>query len=130
MVEHGGEPSWCGGFAVLAVGFGATGAQGAPFVYVTNLFSNNVSQYNVGTGGLLSPLVPPTVAAGVVPEGVAVSPDGRNVYVANEDGNTVSQYDLGPGGALAPKSPPEVAAGDSASGVAGQPGRRQRLRHE
>jgi DNA-binding beta-propeller fold protein YncE len=57
---------------------------------------DNLSQYNVGVGGLLAPLTPTTVAAGDLPQGVAVSPDGKSVYVANSSGNSVSQYDVGP----------------------------------
>ena len=101
----------------------AAAAQAAPFVYVTNELSNNVSQYDIGPGGLLAPLSPPVVAAGTAPqEGVAVSPDAKSVYVsdfsANFTSGQVSQYDVGPGGALSPKSRPTVAAGDSPRGVA------------
>ena len=52
-------------------------------VYVTNFDGDSVSQYDVGAGGALSPKSPATVAAGIVPLGVAVSPDGGSVYVAN-----------------------------------------------
>jgi len=58
------------------------------------------------------------VAAGDVPIGVAVSPDGRSVYVANEgtgepgeDIPGVSQYDVGAGGKLSPKNPATLAVG-------------------
>ena len=54
----------------------ATSAQAAPFAYVTNEGSGMVSQYDVGAGGLLAPLSPPTVVAGTSPFAVAVSPDG------------------------------------------------------
>ena len=52
----------------------ATPAQAAPFVYVANADSGDVSQYDVGAGGLLSPLAPPTVAAGRVPAGCGGQP--------------------------------------------------------
>ena len=81
----------------------------------------SVSQYDVGAGGLLAPLVPPTVAAGASPQGVAVSPDGGSVYVTNTGSDSVSQYDVGAGGALQPKSPPMVTAGTSPIGVAVSP---------
>ena len=48
----------------------------------------NVSQYDVGTGGPLTPKTPATVAAGTNPIGVAVSPDGLSVYVANRVATT------------------------------------------
>jgi DNA-binding beta-propeller fold protein YncE len=93
-------------------------------VYVTNVDSGNVSQYNVGLGGLLAPKSPATVLAGVFPQGVVVSPDGTSVYVAGgpPSGNgTVSQYTVGAGGALTPKSPAPVGAGVGAFEVAVSP---------
>ena len=90
-------------------------------VYVTNSNDNTVSQYDVGAGGALSPKSPATVATGVAPQGVAVSPDGGSVYVANESRDTVSQFDVGAGGALSPKSPATVATGAGSYGVAVSP---------
>jgi hypothetical protein len=47
-------------------------------VYVTNSASpigdDSVSQYSVGAGGVLSAKSPPTVGAGLDPEGIAISP--------------------------------------------------------
>jgi DNA-binding beta-propeller fold protein YncE len=51
----------------------------------------------------------PTVARGVDPLGVAVSPDGAGVYVADYGSDTVSQCDLRVDGGLHPKSTPAVA---------------------
>ena len=80
--------------------------------YVANAGSTLVTQYAIGAGGLLSPLSPPTVAAGDDPSAIAVSPDGRSVYVANLFGNTVSQYDVdASSGRLSPKTPATVATG-------------------
>jgi lactonase family protein with 7-bladed beta-propeller len=109
---------WLGVAAAVALLVSAPPAQADPFAYVTNFGANTVSQYGVGPSGLLSPLSPPTVAAGGSAEGVAVSPDGQSVYVANQGSDSVSQYDVGPGGKLAPKSPAAVAAGDFPIGVA------------
>jgi DNA-binding beta-propeller fold protein YncE len=86
-------------------------------VYVTSS-SGSVSQYDVGAGGVLSPKVVPTVAAGPKPSGVAVTPDGRSAYVTNFAGGTVSQYDVGPNGELTPKSPATVPGGSSPSDIA------------
>ena len=46
-------------------------------VYVTNSFDSTVSQYSIGAGGALSARSPPTVPAGIDPEGVAVGPAAR-----------------------------------------------------
>jgi hypothetical protein len=101
-----------------------TPAAGSSFAYVANFLANNVSQYNLGTGGLLAPLSPATVAAGFGPFAVTVSPDGGSVYVTNESDHTVSQYDVGAGGALSPKTPVTVAAGTDPIGVAISPPRK------
>ena len=106
--------------------FGVAVSPDGKSVYVTNLpresaSPTTVSQYDVGAGGKLTPKSPAMVAAGIAPEGVAVSPDGQSVYVANNDSNTVSQYDVGAGGKLTPKSPATVAGHGGPRGVAVSP---------
>jgi DNA-binding beta-propeller fold protein YncE len=93
-----------------------------PFVYVTNAVPGSVSAYEIGAGGLLSPLTPGTVPAGPGASGVAASPDGRSLYVANfGEASTISQYDINPlTGGLSPKTPATVAA-SGASGLAVSP---------
>jgi DNA-binding beta-propeller fold protein YncE len=119
-----------GGFNPFAVAVSPDGKS----VYVVNAFyvvNNNcfpsVAQYNVGPTGALSPKSPPAVAAGNLcvrgfgsPEGVAVSPDGKNVYAANNGGN-VWQFDVGTDGALSPKNPPAVAGSGGSISVAVSP---------
>lgn len=105
----------CAALAVLVLGLGATGAGAAPFVYVTNDAPPSVSEYEIGTGGTLSPLTPAAVPApGPLAIGVAASPDGRSLYVTDFSGDptsTVSQYDIHPlTGVISPKSPATVAA--------------------
>jgi DNA-binding beta-propeller fold protein YncE len=96
--------------AACAVVFAAAApAQADPFVYVTSPSGGTVFQYGVGFEGTLSPLAPPTVAAGIDTVGVAVSPDGQSVYVTNYDG--LAQYDVGDDGTLSPKDTPTVASG-------------------
>jgi DNA-binding beta-propeller fold protein YncE len=95
-------------------------------VYVSNSGAANpagtVSQYGIGAGGRLSPYSPATVAGGVHPLGVAVTPDGKSAYATNEVDRTVSQYDVNPlTGALAPKTPATVAAGERPFRVAVTP---------
>jgi DNA-binding beta-propeller fold protein YncE len=120
--------AWMVGAAVvaLALGLGATAAQAAPFVYVSNLSSDDISQYAAGATGALTPLSPPTVPAGHNPEeGPAISPDGRSLYVPSfrEDVpiHLVRQYDIAPDGTLSPKSPPTVPAGRYGHTVAVSP---------
>ncbi len=96
--------------------FGLAAAAGAAqFVYVTNVASGNVrggvSQYAVGAGGALSPLVPAGVTVGVEPFFVAVTPDGKSAYVPDGGLNSgsISQYSINPmSGALSPKTPAAV----------------------
>ena len=98
-----------------------SGATAAPFVYVVNANTADVSQYDAGMAGLLAPLSPPTVDEGGFPLGVAVSPDARSVYVTNTGRGSVSQYDIGADGALSPKVPAQVSAGGGPVGVAVSP---------
>ena len=67
----------------------------AKSVYVANIDSDNVSQYDVGSRGALTPKSPAAVAAARGPFGVAVNRDGGSVYVTNAFSDAVSQYDIG-----------------------------------
>jgi DNA-binding beta-propeller fold protein YncE len=111
--------------AAVAVLAAAAAAHAAPFAYVTDTTVYGVSQYELDAHGLLSPLVPPTMAVDAPPNEVAVSPDGRSVYVTISPFHApiggVAQYDVGPGGALQAKSPPVVAGLDEPRGVAVSP---------
>jgi DNA-binding beta-propeller fold protein YncE len=85
----------------------AAQVQAAPFVYVTNADSGNVSQYDAASGAL-SPLSPPTVSAVTPSPGeVAVSPDGQTAYVTTaeffgtpEIEAAILQYSVGTDGTL------------------------------
>ena len=59
-----------------------------PFVYITNLDSNNVSVINTATYTVIA-----TVNVGINPVGVAVTAAGTKVYVVNDDSNNVSVID-------------------------------------
>ncbi len=101
-------------------------AQASGTLYVTDRGSDDVFQYAIGAGSLLSPLTPATVATGTEPLAIAVTPDGKSAYVTNRGGappfgrgRTVSQYSINPvTGALSPKVPATVATGTSPTRVA------------
>src|SRR5262245_37844699 len=99
-------------------------AAGSNNVYVTNGAgggTEQVFQFDVGAGGLLTLQSPPTAPTAVSPRTVALTPDGQSVYVLNGNG-LVSQYDVGPGGALTPKNPPaEGGIGGNPFGIAVTP---------
>ena len=82
-------------------------------VYVTNEGDDSISQYDIGTNGAVTPKTPATVATGIRPFTVAVSPDGDSAYVTAVEDDVVLQYDIGADGALTPKSSPTVSAGDA-----------------
>jgi DNA-binding beta-propeller fold protein YncE len=115
--------------ATVATGTGPLGIAVTPdgrSVYVTNFGNpvgpppgNTVSQYNVDPlTGALSPKVPATVATGLRPQGIAVTPDGKNAYVTNVGDNTLSQYTIDAlTGALSPNTPATVATGSGPTDV-------------
>jgi YVTN family beta-propeller protein len=60
-------------------------------IYTANMLSNTVTALNVGAGP-----TPPNItqiAVGKTPEGIGISPDGREVWAANRDDGTVSVID-------------------------------------
>jgi YVTN family beta-propeller protein len=63
-------------------------ADAAPFAYVTNSNSNNVSVIDPATQRVVA-----TVDVGQTPLGIAISPDGSHIYVANNFGNSISVID-------------------------------------
>jgi YVTN family beta-propeller protein len=78
-------------WAVLTLGFGVLPAAAAPFAYVANFISNNVSVIDTAAN-------PPSelrqrIRVGEGPSAVAVAPDGTHVYVTNTPDGTVSVID-------------------------------------
>jgi DNA-binding beta-propeller fold protein YncE len=79
----------------------------------------------------LSPKAPSSVAAGIHPNQIALTPDGRTVYVTNYNGGgpsngggvgTISQYNVDQRtGALLPKTPATVATAPGPVGIAVSP---------
>jgi YVTN family beta-propeller protein len=78
--------------AALAIGLGlmASPAEAAPFAYVTNEFSSNVSVIDTATN---PPSVVATVAVGSLVFEVAVTPDGKRAYITNGNPGKVSVID-------------------------------------
>ena len=88
------------------------------FLYVANSGSNpavagseTISAYDLGSGGLLTPLSTPTFAASGVPYAITVTPNGSFLYVTSYAAATVSAYAIGSGGLLTPLSIPTYATG-------------------
>jgi YVTN family beta-propeller protein len=69
-------------FVMLAIWLGlmARPAEAAPFAYVANHDSKNVSVIDTATNKVVA-----TIPVGHFPNGVAVTPDGKYVYVTNDN---------------------------------------------
>jgi YVTN family beta-propeller protein len=91
----------------------ATAAQAAAVghIYVTNQLDDTLSVINARTNQVTA-----TVAAGVAPEGVAVTPDGSRVYIADSGSAEVSVLDTANNKIVA-----TVPVGKSPTGVALSP---------
>ncbi len=95
--------------------------------YVVNVRAtgaDDVSQYNAGAAGALSPMATPTVAGGDGPTAIAISPDAKSAYVTNErtlGADGVSQYTVGTDGALTPMATPTVTTGATPVAIAVSP---------
>ncbi|MBT3205683.1 MAG: beta-propeller fold lactonase family protein [Gammaproteobacteria bacterium] len=83
------------------------------YAYVTNFIDDNISQYGIGTDGVLTAMTPATVAAGELPQSVSIDPWGNYAYVANRVSDNISQYNIGANGALTAMAPAVVATGDA-----------------
>ena len=66
----------------------AIAVQAAPFAYIPNANSNNVSVIDTATNVVVA-----TVAVGFLPRGSAVNPGGAFAYIANSTGNSLSVLD-------------------------------------
>ena len=99
----------------------------ATFAYAVNFFSNNVSQYLIGTTGTLTAMAAASVAAGANPYAIAEDPTSKYVYVANYSrpgtiATVISQYSIGADGSLIAIGTGAVAAtGLGPNGIAVNP---------
>lgn len=93
------------GIAVLAcLGFAwacASTALAAPFLYVSNQGSDNITPFSAAENGALTAGTP--VPTGESPLGSAATPNGRFLYVAlNGPPDRVAAFSIAPDGALSP----------------------------
>ena len=86
-------------------------AMSAPFAYISNAWSDNVSVIDTATNSVVA-----TVAVGSGPTGVAVNPADTRVYVTNRTSNTVSVIETATNTVL-----DTVAVGNGPIGVAVHP---------
>jgi 6-phosphogluconolactonase (cycloisomerase 2 family) len=97
------------------------------YVYLSNINGKSVSEFMIGTGGVLTPLNPASVAAGTEPVYLAFDPTGQYAYEADytldfgAPPGSVSQYTVGTGGQLTPMVTPSVPAGDGPAWIAFDP---------
>lgn len=97
------------------------------YVYLSNINGKSVSEFAIGTGGVLTDLDPASVAAGTEPVYLAFDPTGKYAYETNytldfsAPPGSVSQYTVGTGGQLTPMATPSVVAGDGPAWIAFDP---------
>ena len=106
--------------ASVAAGMGPASLTVDPsgkYAYAVNYGSStqppSVSQYTIGSGGALTPMLPASVPVAGGARRMAIDPSGRYAYVVggNKAVGAVSQYTIGSNGALTPMTPASVPAG-------------------
>jgi hypothetical protein len=102
--------------ARVTTGAGASALIADPLgrsLYVDNNGDGTLSQYAIGPGGVLAPLVPATVpnVAGIHPgrDSMAIDPTGQFLYVTNQESRSLSQFHIAANGALSPLAPATVS---------------------
>ncbi len=81
------------------------------YAYILNVLARTVSQYTIGSNGVLMAMTPVSVSTGSNPYAITVDPSGRYAYVLSVYARAVSQYTIGPNGVLTEMSPVAVSAG-------------------
>jgi DNA-binding beta-propeller fold protein YncE len=83
------------------------------FAYAPNENNSTISQFQVGSGGVLTPLSPPSLPTVSYvtgyQNGAAISADGGSLYMPDFTG--IEQYTIGSDGTLTPKSTPWIPSG-------------------
>jgi 6-phosphogluconolactonase (cycloisomerase 2 family) len=84
-------------------------SSGPSFVWVATQGDQKVSAFsvNLSTGGVSQ--VGTSVATGVTPSAMAITPDGKTLFVANRGDNTISAYSVNSSGSLG--TPSTASAG-------------------
>ena len=92
------------------------------FAYWSNIFDDQVVQFNIGTDGVLTPMSQPTVditpSPGAEPALIAIDSTGRYAYVVSIGNGSVYQFQIGAGGALSPLGTASVSAGTAPISIA------------
>lgn len=89
-------------------------------LYGITLSGRDLFAFNVGTTGTLGHPGGP-LSAGGGPEGIALSPDDRNVYVADYYGHAIFIYNIASNGSIKAHSPASIPEGIYPDGVAVSP---------
>jgi 6-phosphogluconolactonase (cycloisomerase 2 family) len=96
------------------------GASATRYTYVSSGLAgtDDVAALRINANGNLTPVPgsPFDTPGQTITEGIATSPDAKNVYVAHFGGNNISQFTVQANGGLSPTAAP-IAAGNGASAV-------------
>jgi DNA-binding beta-propeller fold protein YncE len=119
LVRQATRCTWLGGMVVLLGLVVAAPASAGEGLYVTNYesaspYTNSVTQYTIGAGGVLTPDAVAGITDPSAPDGIAITPDGQDAYVANDASTgsaSISQFTIGSGGELTPDATPSVGGG-------------------
>ncbi|MES2490740.1 MAG: beta-propeller fold lactonase family protein, partial [Pseudomonadota bacterium] len=60
----------------------------------------SISQYAIGTGGVLTPLSMPLLATEYLPRQMVIEPSGKYAYVINDNSGNIFEYNIGNDGSL------------------------------
>jgi len=83
------------------------------YLYVTGAA---VSQFTIGSDGLLTPMAPAAVTAGTGPTAIAFDRSGKFAYVSSV-GGSIFQFALGPSGGLTPLAPSSATGSGAAQAL-------------
>jgi DNA-binding beta-propeller fold protein YncE len=97
---------------VVMTGFLPTGMQiSGSNVYVANAGDSTVSMFSIQANGDLQALSTPTIAAGMMPEALAVDTDGKFLYVLDLGLEKILQFSIAFDGQLVPSTAAPISSG-------------------